>query len=163
MFRHDRRELESLAVRLDAERARVARSRARLSRAGRHVFDNKLALLAPLTAGALTGAAALHREPGKGGRFSVGQLLASATAVTGIVELLRETVLPALTGARDEPDGTTGPDGSAPGRRATPLPARWRPPAQVRLPDAHPATAASDAGASQRPERPWPQRIPPRS
>ena len=98
MFRHDRRELEGLAIALDHERARVAESRVRLARAGRRTFERKLALLWPLTAGALVGALALHREP-RGGRFSVKELFASTTALTGLVETFRGTWMPLLTDA----------------------------------------------------------------
>ena len=153
MFRHDRRELETLAGRLDADRARAARSRVRLARAGRRVFDSKLALLAPLTAGALTGAAALHRGPG-GGRLSVAGLFSTATSLIGLVELFRDVVRPALTGgASDEPDGRPA---------NARLPRSWRPPAAsaVRVPPPD-ATATPNPKPPGPPELPWPRRFPP--
>ena len=126
MFHHDRRELESLAARLGAERARVTRSRSRLARAARHAFDNKLALLAPFTAGALVGAAALHRDPKKGGRFSPSHLFATATATAGLVELAREHVLPLFAdpaGRHADADSGTRTEASATARSGAPPPA----------------------------------------
>ncbi len=146
MFRHDRSELRRLAARLDVERARVAASRAGLAHAGRHVFDDKRALLAPFTAGALTGAAAQHREPRRGGRFSARELFAAVTAMTGLVEAFRAEILPWLAG---------------PAAAADVRPAHHRPPD-----DAPEATARDDAEPPESPEPPeppelpWPQRLP---
>ena len=153
MFRHDRRELETLAGRLDADRARATRSRVRLARAGRRAFDSKLALLAPLTAGALTGAAALHREP-KGGRLSVAGLFSTLTSLIGLVELFRDVVRPALTGggASDEPTGRPA---------NARLPRGWRPPAPgaVRVPPPAVATVSDAPPGPAGPPRP--HRLPP--
>ena len=96
MFRHDRRELERLAARLEGDRARVAHSRERLGRAVPRVFRSKLALLAPFTAGALVGAAVQYRKPRAGGRFALGELLASAGALTGLAETFRSRWMPWL-------------------------------------------------------------------
>lgn len=123
MFRRDRRELELLDAQLDAAGARLALSRARLHLASRHVLGSRAALLAPLTVGALTGAAVQYREPRRGGRFSVKELLAAVTTVVGFVELVREQALPLLAGLRrgagDEAEDEDGPvDGGPTGALA---------------------------------------------
>ena len=128
-FVRQRLELVELERQVVANRRRVDRAKARLTRAQRDFLGNPLNLLLPFTVGVLGGALALYRKPSSaeqdGGRrtadgVSLRSLVATAGTLWSATATLRESL-------RD---------------------ARFEPPAPVGTPPDEAANAATDAGTS---------------
>ena len=128
-----RRDVAVLATRERASRLRKTRAVGRLRRARANFLANPVNLLLPYTAGALGGALALHRTPGRTRRgrprdaVAWSSMLRTATTLWGLSLPLREALLDVRAAAIDERAENVVEEAATPRRRG-PAPYATRPP-----------------------------------